>query len=163
MVREAASGKRQKVTKGDIAKLVPLITSRTDNSEWIEEQTHLFDVLKIIVGEIEAILSKRSRRNGWTEHAENQEQIFLGAVLSANISDKKLFEVMLAMQKLGIFSIDKLANYDVRKLQNIFLYCGYNYWTYAPARIIGAAKRIKEEFAGELPSDPRAWEYPYAS
>ena len=59
---------------------------------------------------------------------------------------------MMAMRKLNIFNIDTLAGYDYRKLQDLFLYVGYNYWMDAPAKLIGTAKQIKEEFGGELPA-----------
>ena len=75
-----------------------------------------------------------------------------GTIASASVTDEKLFYVMMAMQKLDIFNIDTLAGYDYRKLQDLFLYVGYNYWTDAPAKLIGTAKWIKEEFGGELPA-----------
>ena len=59
---------------------------------------------------------------------------------------------MMAMQKLDIFNIDTLAGYDYHKLQDLFLYVGYNYWMDAPAKHIGTSKHTKEEFGGELPA-----------
>ena len=47
------------------------------------------------------------------------------------------FDVIMAMRKLDLFEVKKLGTEDkkeskelLRKLQNLFLFCGFNYWTY---------------------------------
>lgn len=40
------------------------------------------------------------------------------------------------------------------KIQNILLFCGYNFWTDRVAYIMGFAKRVKEEHGGVIPCDP---------
>jgi len=49
---------------------------------------------------------------------------------------------MMAMRKLGWFDLETLAEATPefqRKLENLFLHVGFNYWTGGPANIIGAA------------------------
>lgn len=77
-------------------------------------------------------------------------------------SDKQLFKWMMSLRKLDLFDLDKLADGEkgltraqfLRRLQNVGRYCGFNWWTEAPANIMAAAWRIKYEFGGVLPRDP---------
>jgi endonuclease III-like uncharacterized protein len=152
-VKKASSGKRMKVSKSEIAKLSPVETERSNDTEWVAEQVELVESTRSIVKEVERMTGRHAPREDWTSKADNKEQVFLGAILTIRCDDNKLFDTMMAMRKFGIFSIKALAEFDVGKLQDLFLYVGYNLWTEAAARIIGAAKMIVTEFDGKLPSD----------
>ena len=39
----------------------------------------------------------------------------------------------------------------MHNLQNLFLYCGYNFYTEGPARLIGFARRLRSEFNDLVP------------
>jgi len=63
----------------------------------------------------------------------------------------------MALRKNDLFNIDALAGGDretLETLQNLARYCGYNWWSKGPAWIMGAARRIKYEFAGKVPREP---------
>ncbi|KAL3917546.1 MAG: hypothetical protein SGILL_004662 [Bacillariaceae sp.] len=73
--------------------------------------------------------------------------------------DTSVFNFIMALRKLGWFELDFLASCKdkpemVEKIQRLFLYVGVNYWTEGPAKIIGAAWRIKNEYCGKIPEDP---------
>jgi len=64
----------------------------------------LFDSFIAMFDEIESEGCIPLRTN-WTKHAETSFQIFCGCILSAGTLDKKLFDVMMAMRKLGWFDL----------------------------------------------------------
>jgi len=68
----------------------------------------LFDSFIVMFNEIEAE-GCIPLRTDWTKCAENSFQIFCGCMLSAGALDKKLFDVMIAMRKLGWFDLETLA------------------------------------------------------
>jgi len=143
-----------KVAKGDPkelseAKLKDLIEPLTEKDAPFDDDQilgfiKLFDSFIAMFDEIESAGCIPLRTN-WTQHVETAFQIFCGCMLSAGTLDKKLFDVMMAMRKLGWFDLETLAGVAIefqRKSENLFLCVGFNYWTGGPANIIGAAKHV---------------------
>ena len=96
-------------------------------------------------------------RVDWVWHCRNRFQIICGAIMSAGVMDVFLFNIIMAMRKLDLLEYDLLASGNLlllRRLQNLCLYCGYNFWTEAPAKIMGFAWRVKYEYKGIIPQDP---------
>ena len=96
------------------------------------------------------------KRTDWIKYGRDPIQIFFGSILSARCQDHRLFMAMMALRKMDLFDLETLASNDdkVRTLvEDVLLYSGFNLWTYGAARIIGAARRIKEHYNGEIPKD----------
>jgi hypothetical protein len=68
-----------------------------------------------------------------------------GAVMTCNTSDNKMLDSIIALMKLNLLDIDILAGYknNYCKIENLFSYVGYNYWTEAIAKIVGLAVKLK--------------------
>lgn len=67
-----------------------------------------------------------------------------------------LEKVMFAMRKLDMMELDVLCTQSpetLRRVQNVFILCGYNFYTHVPAEIMGFARRVKYEFRGRIPTD----------
>ena len=62
---------------------------------------------------------------------------------------------MYSLRELGWFNIEFFSNVkNLRWIEALGLFVGYNHWTERPTFLYAAAARIKTEFNGKLPSDP---------
>ncbi|KAL3908085.1 MAG: hypothetical protein SGILL_008617 [Bacillariaceae sp.] len=79
---------------------------------------------------------------------------------SGGQNDDKVMHTYFAFEKYGMTEYEYLINAGWRELlemQIVLLYCGVNFWTKGPARLIGMAKRIEAFHSGKLPTTPGAW------
>lgn len=154
---KVASGAAKTVSKDMLAKLNAIKTDKSENPQWVEEQSALLLLVEGVWDDIEEAYGIASARKYWTRFIDGDEQGLFGAILAANVGDEKLIDAIMALRKLDLISIDRLAEFekDYRKLENLFLYVGYNYWSTAPAKIVGAAVRIKKEYDGVVPNNPQ--------
>jgi len=155
---KVARGEKKVVSKSQHQRLTKSLAKKDlpFSNEDLDGFVLLFDRFICMFDEIEKE-GCDALRTEWTKHAENSFQIFCGCILSAGTLDKKLFDVMMAMRKLNLFDLKVLADEKdktlQRRLEDLFLYVGFNYWTGGPANIIGAAKRIMVDFGGEIPTN----------
>lgn len=125
--------------------------------QWIDEQTDVIEKLTKFLQVLEDDHGISPPRVDWTKWCRDPFQKACGALLSASTKDKSLANVIMAMRKLDLLEVNALADGDeelLKKLQNLFLFCGYNYYTEAPAKLIGFARRVKSEFNGCVPENP---------
>lgn len=123
-----SSGEAKAVPKSYMNKLIPLDSWWCDDLEWIAEEEKRF---RLVSSYMDGLKDKGlvPARLNWTWHTQDDDfMTFISSILSANTRDSKLFDVIYAMRKLGIFNLDALATYDLVKLQDLFLYVGYNNW-----------------------------------
>ena len=72
-------------------------------------------------------------------------------------SDVNLEKAAMALRKFDFLDLDFLASgsmENLRKMQNLLLYVGYNWWSHAPAQIMGFGHRVKHEWNGRILTDP---------
>ena len=124
-----ATGSPKEVPKSYLDSLKTLESWRTadEAAAWREAQKEFFELVCLYMEE----LKKRGLiplRFDWTQNTDGSFQTFIASILSANTRDKKLFDVVWAMRKLGIFDEGTLAEYNLTRLQDLFLYVGYNNW-----------------------------------
>ena len=126
-VRTQQSGRPKTIPPQYLKSLESFPNDRKNDFRWIKKQIECFKRAQKFV---QALLDAgfEPPRHNWTQHTRNDFETFISSILSANTRDTKLFHVVYAMRKLGIFDLESLANYRVRKLQNLFLYVGYNNW-----------------------------------
>lgn len=147
-------GKDEKKIAAEVKQLEPKTTWRANDEQWIEEQVTKFKLARDyfnMLGE----MGLSPPRKDWTEMTSDDFQTGIAAVAAAGTSDVRLFDMIMALRKLGIFDMDTLADYDVMKLQDVLLFIGFNHWSYTAAKIIGAAKRIKYVYEGVIPRDKK--------
>jgi hypothetical protein len=155
-VEKYASGLPKEVSQRDIDDMMePIETERSNNHGWISAQVLLFLLVKDFVEYLAAELEMIAPRDDWTQWTGNDVQTFLAAIATAGARDERLFMFIMALRKLDLFTVDVLATMEIRKLQNIFRYIGFNFWSTQAGYLIGAAKQIRDEYGGELPpADP---------
>lgn len=154
---KVASGASKAVPKAMLAQLEPMLTNKSDDTEWKDKQIALLLNVEEVMDRLEQEQGIASARKYWTKYVDGgDDQGFLGAILACNVGDEKLIDAIMALRKLDLFSIEALAAFkdDYRLIENLFLHVGYNYWSTAPAKIVGAAVRIQEEF-GQIPTNPK--------
>ena len=126
----------------------------TRPKEWIKLQVGLFEKAKSVLD----MLSEKGLdppRKDWTKMTGTTFQTFCAAIATAGTSDVRLFAMIMALRKLGIFDMETLADYDVDKLQNVLLYIGFNHWSYTAAKLVGCAKIIRDVHGGKIPINPK--------
>jgi len=153
-LQKVAKGDPKELSKANLKDLIEPLTEKDlpfrDNQ--ILGLNKLFDSFIAMFDEIESE-GCISLCTNWTQHAETSFKIFCGCMLLAGTLDKKLFDAMMAMRKLGWFDLETLAGATPefqRKSENLFLHVGVNCWTGGPANIIGAAKHVTKQFDGKF-------------
>lgn len=176
----ACGGPADDKTTADIERTVGKLEKKYKmtflNNNWRDEQIKKIEDLAELEASVEKDYGLVSTRSVWTQYCrplddptgQGQEQLILGSLLSGKTQDKSLINVMMALRKLDLFSIrslsrvcenerevDKEVKPFLRFLENLFLWCGYNFWTDKPAQIIGFATAVVKYHKSKIPEDAR--------
>ncbi|KAL3915341.1 MAG: hypothetical protein SGILL_005702, partial [Bacillariaceae sp.] len=157
-IAKISAGASKKKTVPDIT-LDDLEHGHTD--KWISTKMELLESLFSLIKVIEEDETLPSSvREDWERKIRTPFQVCGLAILSAGTRDDSLMRVYYALEKLGWFNYKFLSQAtwkDMVDMQIVFLYCGANFWSEGPARLIGMAKRIEHFYHGKLPTTPEDW------
>ena len=85
--------------------------------------------------------------------------LFLAPLLCL-VSDYHLFNGIMALRKMDLFSVETLSDgteETLIKVQDVLRYAGYNWWSDGAAEIMQIAWNIKHRYDYKLPPEPEAW------
>ena len=79
-----------------------------------------------------------------------------------HLSDLALLNGIVALKIFGYFDFDKLAsiNYqnkddqDIRMMQNLLLYAGFNFYGTVPYKMVGYVNHLNLHYGGQMPTQP---------
>ena len=97
---------------------------------------------------------KSGARFHWLNHCRDLFQRLCASHLSSATGDKSLINGLMLLRKLDLLELEVLSDGSwetLRRVQNVLLYTGYNFWTTAAAKLMSFCHTLKNTWDSLVP------------